>query len=238
MSGYFYAIGGANYDKKESLLIDLDIIKESKKINPKVLLISAANNYDISKINNFKTYYESLGTIVKLLDPEITDFDELNKLILDNDIIYLLGGITSRLLEYAININLMDLLLNAYKNDKIIVGVSAGAILFFDYGYGDKDAYQFNLDTVNHKMTHGLGIFNGIFCPHYQNNGLISFNEEIKNYNLNGFAVENGAALKIFNDGFVVIKHKGCSGFMFDVNNNHKLVYLNEKFINSIKLFK
>ena len=31
MSGYFYAIGGTNYDKNESLIIDLDIIKETKK---------------------------------------------------------------------------------------------------------------------------------------------------------------------------------------------------------------
>ena len=31
MSGYLYALGGANYEKKESLIIDLDIIKETKK---------------------------------------------------------------------------------------------------------------------------------------------------------------------------------------------------------------
>ena len=31
MNGYFYVIGGANYEKNESLIIDLDIIKETKK---------------------------------------------------------------------------------------------------------------------------------------------------------------------------------------------------------------
>ena len=31
MSGIYYAIGGANYEIKESLEIDLDILTESKK---------------------------------------------------------------------------------------------------------------------------------------------------------------------------------------------------------------
>ena len=238
MSGYFYAIGGANYDKKESLTIDLDIIEEAKKKNPNVLLISAANNYDISKINNFKFYYESLGANVTLLKPDINDINELNELFNNTDIIYILGGITSRLLEYAKGINLHNLLINAYNVGKIIVGVSAGAILFFDYGFGDKDAYQFNLETVNHKITNGLGIFKGVFCPHYQNSGLITFNEKIKNYNLNGFALENGAALKIFQEGFKVVRNKGCSAFMFDKEKNHQLIYLNEKMTYNIKLFK
>ena len=144
----------------------------------------------------------------------------------------------SRLLEYAKIINLGQLLINAYNDGKIIVGVSAGAIIFFDYGYGDKEAYQYNLETVNHKITKGLGIFNGIFCPHYQNSGLISFNEVIKTYDLNGFALENGAALKINSQGFIVVREKGCSAFMFDKNINHKLIYLNDKCSYNIKLFR
>ena len=50
---YFYAIGGANYDKKESLDIDFDFLKESGKSNPTILLVTAANNDDINKINSF-----------------------------------------------------------------------------------------------------------------------------------------------------------------------------------------
>jgi dipeptidase E len=235
---YFYAIGGANYDKKESLDIDLDFIKESGKTNPIILFISAANNDDINKINTFKEYFNSLGADVRVLTSKITDKYNLRQMFDEADIIYIGGGITSRLYDYAIKVKLKELLLEAYHNNKIIVGVSAGAILFFDYGYGDKDSYTYNLETKNHKITNGLGIFNGVFCPHYQNNGLLEFHEEIKKFNLNGFALENGSALKINNNGFVVIKQKGCSAFMFDNNENHKLVYLNNHFeYNYLKLY-
>jgi hypothetical protein len=67
MSGYFYIIGGANYEKNESLIIDLDIIKETKKDNPSILYIPIAVNDDLNKINLFKNYYEKLGTKVEVL---------------------------------------------------------------------------------------------------------------------------------------------------------------------------
>lgn len=240
MSGYFYAIGGANYDKNEGLKIDLDIIKETKKNNPNVLLIAAASNDDLKKINAFTEYYEKLGAKVNVLYSYNMDIslDEISNAISISDIIYLSGGITARLLEFAKKYNLHILLKNAYKSGKIIVGVSAGAILFFDYGYGDKDAYLFNLETVNHQITQGLGIFEGIFCPHYQNNGLLSFHEEIKKYPLDGYALENGAALKINDEGFKIIKDKGCSAFRFNKDNNYLLEYLKDNHVYNINLFK
>ena len=224
---YFYAIGGSNYDKKESLDIDLDFIKESGKSNPTILLVTAANNDDINKINSFKNYFNELGANVILLTSNIANSSEIDDLIKKSDIIYLAGGITSRLYEYAVKTNLKKFLIDSYLKGKIIVGVSAGAIILFDYGYGDKDAFTYNLETTNHKITKGLGIFEGVFCPHYQNNGLLEFHEEIKNFNLNGYALENGAALKISDDGFTLIKQRGSSAFMFDKNDNHKLIYLN-----------
>ena len=226
MSGYFYALGGANYDKKESYTIDIDIITETHKEHPYVLLITAANNDNDNKTITIENYFESLGCNVVVLKSDNIDFGEIKNMINSCDIIYLCGGITSRLVEYAIKINLHELLINAFNNGKIIVGVSAGAILFFDYGYGDKDAYFYNLESVNHKIVEGLGIFDGVFCPHYQNSGLLSFHEEIKNYNLNGFALENGSALKISSEGFKVIKSKGTSAFIFKSENNHVLEYL------------
>ena len=110
--------------------------------------------------------------------------------------------------------------------------------MFFDYGYGDKDAYIYNLETTNNKITCGLGILDGIFCPHYQNNGLISFNDSIKDFRKNGFALENGAALKINKDGFYIIKCKHSNAFMFDCNKNHCLIYLKSDQFYEINIFK
>ena len=233
MSGYFYAIGGANYDKNESLIIDLDIIKEVKKEKPKVLYIPAANNDDISKIEAFVKYYSNFNAIVEVLLSVEKDlrYEELEVKFDEADIIYLAGGITSRLYEFSLKYNLQSLLVNAFNSGKIIVGVSAGAIIFFDYGFGDKDAYVFNLETVNHQITKGLGIVEGVFCPHYQNSGLLSFHDEVKKFDVNGYAVENGAALKINNEGYSVIKTTGCNAFKFVQKFGHRLVYLKQNYL-------
>lgn len=230
MSGIFYVIGGANYEKNESLIIDLDIIKETKKKEPSVLLIAVACNDDSRKIEQFINYYEKFNVNITVLDScsielnTSTIADYFNK----SDIIYFTGGLTYRLVQFVNKYNLQKELKNAYLNGKIIVGVSAGAIMLFDYGFGDKDAYTYNLETVNHRIVEGCGLLNGIFCPHYQNNGLLSFNEEVKKYNFNGYALENGSALKIENDGFWVLKSKGCCAFRFLKENEHKLQYLTE----------
>ena len=240
MSGYFYLIGGANYEKNESLIIDLDIIKETKKDNPSILYIPIAVNDDLNKINLFKTYYEKLGTKVEVLYSYNQELkvEEIINMISEVDVIYLAGGLTYRLYDFANKYNLQEMLLNAFYSGKIIAGVSAGAILMFDYGYGDKDAYTFNLETVNHKMTNGIGILNGVFCPHYQNSGLLTFHEEVKRFSLNGYAVENGCALKVSDEVYTVIKNKGCSAFKFDKDSLHKLQYLKENVIYNETLIK
>ena len=228
MSGCFYAIGGANYDKKESLVIDLDVLKECNKSIPKVLFIGAAQGFDKDKANVFKSYYESIGFEVDILNEN----DSIIELLSKYDVVYLSGGITVRLLEYSIKNGLKELLISYVNKGGIVVGVSAGAILMFDAGYGDKDAFVFNMELVNQKITNGLAIFEGVFCPHYQNSGMTSFHSVIKNYDKNGYAVENGASLKIKDNSFEVIKNKHSNAFLLDKNENHKLVYLktNQKY--------
>lgn len=239
MCGIIYTIGGANYSKEESLLIDLDILKESNKKNPNVLYIGAAMNDCIDKINQFCDYYNKLGFNVEVLDNyNNLNEDYISERFKENDIIYFAGGMTERLIEFSKKHNLLKLIKEAFVEGKILVGVSAGAILFFDYGYGDRDAYIYNLETTNNKITSGLGILNGIFCPHYQNNGLISFNDIIKDYNKNGFALENGAALKINEHGFYIVKSKHSNAFMFDYHKNHCLIYLKSNQFYEINLFK
>ena len=230
MSSYFYAIGGANYDKKESLTIDLDILKECNKSNPNVLFIGAAQGFDKEKANVFKKYYESIGFKVDILKEE----DDISKLMGNYDVVYLSGGITKRLYDYSLKTGLKELLISYASSNGIVVGVSAGAILMFEAGYGDKDAFVFNMELVNQKITDGLAIFNGVFCPHYQNSGMTSFHSVIKDYDKSGYAVENGACLKIKNNQFVVVKEKNTNVFLLDKNNNHKLVYLKTNEIYSL----
>ena len=96
MSGFFYAIGGANYAYKESLEIDLDILKESQKDHPNVLYIGAAMDDDFKQINVFKSYYESIGFKVNILYTYNKNISlcEIENEFMSNDIIYFGSGMT------------------------------------------------------------------------------------------------------------------------------------------------
>lgn len=240
MSGIFYAIGGSNYAYKESLEIDLDILKESKKASPNVLYIGAALDDDLKQIFAFKSYYESLGFNVNILysyNKKLSQREIENEFSL-NDIIYFGGGMTSKLVDFIKKYNLKETIWKMYNNNKIIAGSSAGAIMLFSYGFGDKESFVDNLVSVNHKMTDGIGIFNGTFCPHYQNSSGIFYHDEVKKYAMNGFAVENGAALKITDSNFMIVKSRSSNVFMFDKTNNYKLIHLKNDIIYDVNLLK
>ena len=240
MSGFFYAIGGANYAYKESLEIDLDIIKECHKNNPKLLYIGAALDDDLKQINVFKSYYESIGFDVDVLysfNQNISQSEIVNKFLV-NDVIYFGGGMTSKIVDFIKRFNLKEIIWQMYLNNKIIVGASAGAIMMFLYGFGDKDSFVDNFTSVNHKMTEGVGIFNATFCPHYQNSSGIYYHDEVFKYNCNGFAVENGAALKISENYFTIIKSNKSNVFMFDKTKNYKLIHLKNDILYDINLLK
>ena len=72
----------------------------------------------------------------------------------------------------------------------------------------------------------GLGIFEYIFCPHYQKDGILQFNQDIKKYNYSGYALTNGALLKIKNNHYQIIKEKGAEAFYLDKDNDYILKYL------------
>lgn len=240
MSGFFYAIGGANYAYKESLEIDLDILKESQKDHPNVLYIGVAMDDDFKQINVFKSYYKSIGFKVNILYTYNKNISlcEIENEFMSNDIIYFGGGMTSKLIDFINKFNLKETIIKSYENNKIIAGVSAGAIMLFSYGFGDKEAFVDNLVSINHKMTNGIGIFKATFCPHYQNSGGIFYHDEVRKYNFNGFAVENGAALKIYENNFEIIKSKNTNVFMFDKTDNYKLIHLKNGIIYDIELLK
>jgi peptidase E len=195
---------------------------------------------DFKQINVFKSYYESIGFKVNILYTYNKNISlcEIENEFMSNDIIYFGGGMTSKLIDFINKFNLKETIIKSYENNKIIAGVSAGAIMLFSYGFGDKEAFVDNLVSINHKMTNGIAIFNGTFCPHYQNSGGIFYHDEVRKYDMNGFAVENGAALKIYENHFEIIKSKNTNVFMFLKTDNYKLIHLKNGIIYDIELLK
>ena len=84
----------------------------------------------------------------------------LDSLINKADIIYV-GGNTKSMLSVWREWKLDELLLKAYNKGKILSGVSAGAICWFEQGI--TDSWASNLNTMD-----CLGFVNGMACPHYQ----------------------------------------------------------------------
>lgn len=237
-SGCIYLIGGANYQIKDSLKTDLDIIKESGQAKPKVLYIGAANKDKIKNKNVFKDYYESLNASVNFLDLYLATptLEEVSLAFKESDIIYFAGGMTARLLAVSQKYNLSALILHSYAQGKIIAGVSAGAILLCSGGYVDNLAYNYGLETLNYGFKEALNIINGIFCPHYEIRGKITFNDFIKTTKLDGYALDDGVSLKIKDGYFTVIKSPSMGAYRFLQQNDYLLEALKENFKYEIKL--
>ena len=107
------------YETKE---IDEEIVKLSNKEHPKFLFISIASSHPEEYFEGIKKVYEELGCIVKHLDTNKTH-NELEKEILNADIIYIGGGNTRHLVEELKDLELfvLDFLLEVIAGLNIIM---------------------------------------------------------------------------------------------------------------------
>ncbi len=186
----YLIIGGNILDNKNN-----KIEKVLKEINnPKILYCALATNNYSYNYNIFKNKIDldiDLLTIDDLINNNYKDkFNKAN-------ILYFSGGSANLLMDLIIKYNLEPLI--TAKNILMIAGVSAGAIMISKYGMGDKDVFLDNGSYYNFKMVEGLGLLNITFCPHYQKEELVIFDEICKSYNLDAYALEDDTAI-LFND--------------------------------------
>ena len=198
------AIGGGGFGRNyRHNKIEKYILEQSNKEIPNILFIPTASAEDKSYIVNFYSCFSKL----KCMPSHLTFFQRtprLDGLINQADIIYVGGGNTKSMLAVWREWELDKLLLKAYKNGKILCGVSAGAICWFEQGI--TDSWASNLNTLD-----CLGFINGMACPHYQEEAdrrpdlhkLLKKGKAIP-----GYAIDGGAAAH-FVDG------KFCNGLQF-----------------------
>ena len=99
-----------------------------------------------------------------------------------------------------------EILKDVYKNDKaILMGISAGAICWFNCGCTDSE-----LALVKEGATYGwandmLNIHNYAFCPHYEDR-VDDFEVLMKEKNINGLALESNTAFVEENGKICYIK--------------------------------
>ncbi|MDE6047491.1 MAG: Type 1 glutamine amidotransferase-like domain-containing protein [Anaeroplasmataceae bacterium] len=139
----------------------------------------------------------------------------------NSDVIYFSGGCAEELVrlvrEYKI-----DHILEAYKDtEKLFIGISAGAILFSKFGMGDRYSYKDKGHNYNYQMVEGLGILPITICPHYDHNGLDCYNEEVKNYPYDGYAIEDDTAILFQGSPIIFKQDNKKSVYLFDSNNTY-----------------
>ena len=161
-SGGFNTIN--NYVSEENIKLFEKISK-----NKKVMIISNAapegtGNYKARK--NVRANFLGVGAT----QADIIDLDGSNlDLILKYDVIYIIGGDTTPLIELNKNQRLKENILKFLKNG-VIIGESAGSIFlqkeakyYYDIKKGTKTKYDVNLDTYE-----CLGLIDLLIYPHFQ----------------------------------------------------------------------
>jgi len=116
----------------------------------------------------------------------------LNKVLLNQDLIYVGGGNTRAMLAVWQEWNLGEILKNAWHSGVVIAGISAGAICWFEYG-GSDSTYCSELSPLP-----GLGLIKGSCTPHYdgESNRRPNFHSLMKSGQLpSGIGIDDGVGV-------------------------------------------
>ena len=191
----------APYNTKE---IDEEIVKLSNKENPNFLFI----NHAMESLDIQESYFQTMKKIygdklncncIDLKSNELTDLSKAKEKISWADIIYEGGGDT----EYMINLwketGFDKLLYDGWNEGKIISGISAGAICWFESGNSDSKSNFTSLDCLNW--------YNYYVTPHANEVGRIeSTKKHLKEKNTIGILLSNCCALEIIDDNYKILK--------------------------------
>ncbi|PRA55684.1 MULTISPECIES: peptidase E [Pseudomonas] len=215
-------IGGeSDNDVKCMTPIDEYIISLTGKKAPVVLYIPTANGDDPLKISDFKSKYAGAGckvTALALFTPPFPHAQKISSMFEKADVIYVAGGNTRAMLAVWREFGVIALLKEARDQGKILSGVSAGAICWFDFGHSDSGGAF--------ALVHGLGLLRGALCPHFnsEEGRETSFVELICNHQINpAYAVDDGIALHFKNGSYhkTLRNNATCSGYAITVQQPH-----------------
>ena len=208
-------IGGGELKNRDSIPIDEYIAHLAKEAAGEAracgLFIPTASHDCMPYYNSFHKIYTGLFDIKtdvalstrQSFDPEKTKakFDHAN-------FIYVGGGDTVFMIEHWKSSGLLNYIREAYERGVILVGLSAGAICWFEEMYSD------SVIEGEYAMYPGLGWINGKISPHYDER-MLDFDEIVLYNRFRAWGIENAAALE-FIDGSPV--RTIGSGHVFDLD--------------------
>ena len=154
------AIGGGGFGRNpQQHLIEQYILDQATSDRPNILFIPTATGELDSYIVNFYKVFSKLQC-----NPNHLSFfkrtPDLQKLISEQDVIFVGGGNTKSMLAVWREWQLDEHLRDAYNKGVVMSGVSAGAICWFHQGI--TDSWESEL-----KVMPCLEFVDGVCCPHY-----------------------------------------------------------------------
>lgn len=208
--GKFVAIGGGenrhHNTKYETAPFDKEIIKLTGKTNPNFLFIGLANSYP-------DYYFEVMDKIYNAMYGCNTDYLRYDDIKNQNtarskikiaDIIYVGGGNTAKLMRLLRKYGIDKMLVEAYNDDKVLCGVSAGGICWRDWGNSDSEINSSKNRMIRVK---GLGLIHILFAPHIvtEPNRAESVKQMMKRtYKVSAIELDN-AALEIVDNQYRIL---------------------------------
>ena len=159
--GHIIAIGGGGFGRNPNhRKIEKYILELTGKEKPNVVFFPTASAENQDYIIKFYKWFTKMNC-----EPSHVRFFQrtprLDNIINKADVIYVGGGNTKSMLAVWQEWKLDKLLLKAYNKGKILCGVSAGAICWFEQGITDSWASNLNVMDC-------LGFLPEMACPHYQ----------------------------------------------------------------------
>lgn len=210
MTQKIIAIGGGSIKKNETLTIDQEIVRISGKTNPRLLFIPTASLDDAGYIKVMQDHFTKLSCTVDslcLVSQKPTD-DEIRTKIANADIIYVGGGNTLRMMNLWRRVGVDKLLQQAQTKGKVLCGVSAGSICWFNAG--NSDSRKFKNPQADYIKVTGLGFIEALHCPHFDSESerKHSLKKMLKNYPGVAIALEDCTALQIVDGTYRILRSK------------------------------
>ena len=207
-----YPDGHSEQKPVETMVIDKKIIELSGKEHPKLVFIGAASDDNPAYFTAIENHFAGrLGCVVENLAlTQKPSIEEIRKVILGADIIYVGGGNVTRLMQVLKDSGTDKILKIAYDQGIVMSGNSAGGCVWFESYDNDEDEdFDGTFDTL--KTKNALGWVHGYFLPHWNKLPETGISKDavskdvikkmLTNESKYGYAVEEGAAIMVQTDG-------------------------------------
>jgi dipeptidase E len=191
--------------------IDKEIVKQSKKKNPRMLFIPTASKDSELYSRIVERHFSKVGCIVDVLYliREKLTYKQIEKKILNSDIIYVGGGNTLYMMTLWRRLGVDEILKKAYKKGIVLSGVSAGSICWFNYG--NSDSRKFTSSSTKLIKVKGIGLIDALNCPHYdvEKHRQKDLKRMMKTTSrIVSIALENSCAIEIIDDKYRLLRNK------------------------------